>query len=321
MEKVLNQEEIDAMVRAARGGTSTAPARAVVQWDVRKAGQIRGEQMRSLSLLHEGFARNLTHSLGAYLRIAFEATLASVEHLAYRDFVQAVPEMAYLGSCRLEPTGVTALLQLDLGVAFALLDVLLGGEGKGITPARKMTEIEEQILETVMRIVCRELQNAWHALSLEFQFEQRQPAEQVPRLMSPEDRILLLSFELTLAESRGTLSVVVPIVVSIALLRKIAAEWARPKARVEAGTRQRLEQRLLESQFPAELLLTGARLSVRTLMEMQPGTVLDLRRPAASPATLRVAEQDMFTATVARRGKLRACQIVQPLSERNDSHE
>ena len=80
MEKVLNQEEIDDMVRAARSGTATAgSAGPVVQaWDVRQAGQIGREQLRAINQLHELFARNLTTSVGGYLRIAFDCSLEIV---------------------------------------------------------------------------------------------------------------------------------------------------------------------------------------------------------------------------------------------------
>jgi len=55
MEKVLDQQEIDDMVRAARSGTATAgSAGPVVQaWDVRQAGQIGREQLRAINQLHE----------------------------------------------------------------------------------------------------------------------------------------------------------------------------------------------------------------------------------------------------------------------------
>ncbi len=62
MEKVLNQGEIDAMVRAARSGKgANAAAGPVVQpWDIRQAGQIGRDQLRAINQLHELFARNLT---------------------------------------------------------------------------------------------------------------------------------------------------------------------------------------------------------------------------------------------------------------------
>jgi len=83
MQTVLSQEEIDALVLAARGGTLDADQKplppTVKLWDVRESGQIGREQMQSISVLHEGFARSLTHSLGAYLRIVFQAALVSAK--------------------------------------------------------------------------------------------------------------------------------------------------------------------------------------------------------------------------------------------------
>src|SRR5713101_7892569 len=143
MKKVLTQEEIDNLIRAARAGPgATAPVvepPAVTAWDGRQAGQIGQEHMQAINRLHQSFAHNLTHSLGAYLRIEFEAALVSGEHLTYGE-----------------------------------------------------------VLETVMHIVGCELQSAWQALSLEFKFEHRQLPGQVEQLMPAAERILLLSFELTL---------------------------------------------------------------------------------------------------------------------------
>ena len=321
MEKVLNQEEIDAMVRAARGGAASGAGSSQVQpWDVRQAGHIGREQLRSISLLHEDFARNLTHSLGAYLRIAFEAKLVSAEHVIYRDFLAGVPEASYLASCQLTPLGVAALLHLDLAVAFPLVDVLLGGEGKVTLPAREITEIEEQILETIMRILCRELQTAWQSLALEFRFDQRQKPEPAQRLMPTEERTLSLSFEITVAESRGTLSVVVPAVVSNALLRKLASGWthARPM-RSEAA--DRLRSRLLECPFRVELGVSRIAVTLRELLELTPGTLLALRSRIDQPASVLVGEERIFSALVARRGRFRAAQILVAGEEKKSSKE
>jgi len=55
------------------------------------------------------------------------------------------------------------LFQFDLSIAFPLIDLLLGGEGKGSLEPREVTEIEEQLLECVVQIVCRQLGVAWQA--------------------------------------------------------------------------------------------------------------------------------------------------------------
>jgi len=86
MDKVLNQEEIDAMVRRARGGQRGPEAQhqqVVESWDIRQAGQIGSEQMRAINQLHEVFARNLSNAVGAYLGIAFDCRLVSAEHFGH----------------------------------------------------------------------------------------------------------------------------------------------------------------------------------------------------------------------------------------------
>ncbi len=313
MKKVLSQEEIDSLIRAARAGPgAAAPVAeqpAVTLWDGRLAGQIGQEHMQAINRLHQTFAHNLTHSLGAYLRVEFEAALVSGEHLTYAEFLQSIPEVTYLASFKLMPAGFSVLLQLDLAVAYPLIDLLLGGEGKGATPERGITDIEEQVLETVMHIIGRELQSAWHALALEFKFERRQPPGQVEQLMPMPERILLLSFEITLLDSRGALNLVVPALVSNTLLRK-TAELAQAKPRLRLESERKLRTRLLNCPFEAELAISSLRVHLRSLAELAPGTLLELGRSTAQPATLSVAGEEMFRASLARRGPVRAAQVL-----------
>jgi len=311
MEKVLNQQEIDAMVRNARGGatTATAPTVLAIPWDVRQAGQMSREQVQSISDLHEGFARNLTQAVAGYLRVEFKAALVSAEHLTYREFLQRLPEVTYLATCTLTPVNATALLQMDLGVAFSLIDVLLGGEGRGKPPERQITGIEEQILETITRIICRELQTAWQILALQFAFEQRQQAAQVPHLMPAEERTLSLSFELSVNENRGTLNLVFPAIVSNALLRKMASELRRARRRVQPDS-ERVRARLLACPFKLELAARIPAISMSALVNLSPGQMLSLRTAVEQPVELQASGHTMFTAMPARRGTARVAQVL-----------
>jgi len=313
MEKVLNQEEIDAMVKAARSGTtggSNTGGRVVQPWDIRQAGQVGREQLHAINQLHELFARNLTHSVSACLRIAFDCSLVSAEHLTYREFLQRVPEKTYLASCDLAPAGVFALLQLDLAIAFPVIDVLLGGEGKGSDAVRDLTDIEEQVLESIVRIICRELQATWEAISLEFNFGQRQQILQAQRLMPPDEKNLCLSFEIKMSETRGTLNLAVPAVISNALLRKISAElsYQRPRSPIEA--RRQIEKKLLDCPFSVEFSLPHLRVPLQSLAELTPGAVLPFSRSVSAPAVLQVEEVRLSTAAPVRVHSRRAARVL-----------
>src|SRR5436190_19345600 len=277
METVLNQQEIDALVRAARGGAARA-ATEVARWDYRQAGRLGREQLELINSVHEGFARSLSNAVAAYLRFGFRATLVSAEHLSYREFLGGIPEVTYLASCMLPPLKARGMVHLDLAIAFPLIDLLLGGDGVVQPRTGEMTEIEEQVLESVMRIVCRELQTAWRALPLEFQFERRQYTSQAQQLMPVDERNLCLSFEIVLNEFRGTMSVAIPAVLSGALLRQLSA--IRPAENSSAGASGAVRQlrRLLPGcRFRVELgFQTSA--AAGELAALAPGKVLRLSR-------------------------------------------
>ena len=51
-----------------------------------------------------------------------------------------------------------AAIQLDLALAFPIIEVVLGGTGSDTIEPRDLTEIEEQILVTVVRLIVQGVQ-------------------------------------------------------------------------------------------------------------------------------------------------------------------
>jgi len=100
MQRVLNQEEIDAIVQASRGLKSSSPKKekSVQACDFRQAGQLSRELVQAVSSMYESFARNLSQALGLYLPVAIQALLVSVEQLTYKDFLVRTPEITYASS-------------------------------------------------------------------------------------------------------------------------------------------------------------------------------------------------------------------------------
>jgi flagellar motor switch protein FliM len=233
----------------------------------------------------------------AYLRIVFDVSLVSAEHLTYREFLESVPEKAYVASIDLAPVDATAVLQLDLAIAFPVIDVMLGGEGKSGEITRDVTEIEEQVLEGIIRIMCRELQANWQAIALEFNFGSRQRTLQNQRLMPPEEKNLCLSFEIKMAETRGTLNLAIPAVVSNTLLRKISADFSyqRPRGPIEA--RRQVQKKLLDCPFAVELSIPGLQVPLQKLNELAPGDVVSFLKSVSSPAVMMVEDIPLCSAS------------------------
>ena len=254
MEKILKQDEIDALFQAARA-TSPEPQRtsgstsSVVPYNFGRAGQISNEQLRAISMLNDLFARNLTHNLAAWLRCRFQVNLVSAEQIPFSEFLMRIPEISYVTSVRLEPLGALSVLQLDLALAPPIIDLLLGGGGKE-GPLRELTDIEEAILGSVVEIICRELTAAWQSVGLSFNFERRQMQTQVARIMSVNEKTLCLSFEIRMPQGSGLLNLAFPAVVANTILRRLTSDWGR-RRRHAPETRARLEAAARRIRFGA----------------------------------------------------------------------
>jgi len=327
MEKVLNQEEIDQLFRAAQKGpaapAATAVAKNVTRFDLRQVGQISKDQVRALSLLHESFARNISSSLGAYLRVGLEVNIVSVEQLRFSEIVSRMSEVTYLCSLHVRPLDSLALLQVDLSLAFPIIDVILGGAGDAESiPARTLTEIEQQVLETVVGILARELQLCWApVLEVEFALEQALSAAQAAVLMPPTERNLAFSFEIKILKSQGVLNITLPLLVSNTLLRKLRAQFAYYK---RAGSLVHLDQlraQMLYANFPVVLKLPPSPVLVSNLSELEVGQILLLSRPVDQAATLTVANEEMFRAFPVRCGYFRGAEVKERISISPTSHK
>src|ERR1700690_1246289 len=230
MRKILSQDEIDSFFSAAKEGPKAASGASRKKGhpcDMRKLGTLNDEQVRSVTALHESFARRMGGSLGAYLRVGFEMNLVSVEQIVYSEFLSRLPELTYLASFQVMPIDARATIQSDLSLVFPIVDLVLGGSGADPIEPRELTEIEEQIFETVVRLIARDLQTTWTpVLDVEIQFDQRQQHTQIQGLMLPLEKVLSLTFEIRLPESRGSLNLAFPAVVSNALLRKLSVQWS-----------------------------------------------------------------------------------------------
>ena len=304
------------MFRAAQGepgGAGGARRSVLVEpWDLHQAGLLGKEQLHSISQLHESFARNLTSAVGGYLRDKFEVALVAVEQLAYRDFLARFSDLTYYSTFRLPPGDASGILHVDLSLAFPVVDLLLGGLGQMPKSTREVTDIEESVLEGVGHVICHELQLVWEPLGLQVEFECRQSGAQMLRIMPPQEKTLTLTFDVTMADSKGMLNIAFPSVVSSALLRQLGTELVYQRARGPAVNQASLRQRMLQSAVEMELTTPAMAVRLTDLLSLQAGRVLPLRRRIDEPAALRVQGRDCWLARPVSSGSnRRAAQLLQ----------
>ena len=295
-------------------GRAVPRVRTVIPWDVRTGGQTGQREVRVLRAVHESFARVLEKSWGEHLRAALRVTLSSVEQISYEESLQRLPQESYFASILVESEKTPAALRLDLSLVWAIIDLSLGGAGKGADVFRDLTEIEEEVLASPLRELCNALEEVWEPLfSVKLELEGGQPRRQFQRLLPAAEKVLCLGFEVRFPETQGMFHVVVPAGVTGLLLRKTGQARSPLREKSGVGGAARMRGHLLRCRFPLELALPPSLVRGSELLSLKPGQVLVLQQKVDDPAIVYVVGKGMFTAHPVRSGNLRGAQVQQRL--------
>jgi len=311
MGKQLGQGDIDALFAAAANAAPQTDAVeaeiALEKYSFSRAGQISNDQMRAISSVNDLFARNLMHTLGAWLRTQFKVKLVAGEQLPFNEFLERLSSPTYVCSVRLEPLGVVGLLEFDMGIASPIVDVLLGGVGRA-WPTRELTDIEEAILNSVVEMAVQELNLAWQSVGLEFVFEKRETEAAVARMLTLSEKTLCVSFEARMPEAQGAINLCLPAVVLNAILRRLIAEGDRPRRRSREA-HVRVRELVGEMEVGTLLQFPPMRLPASELVTLSPGTLLRLPLARHAASELRVGGLQFGRAYPVRTGEHRGAQL------------
>src|SRR5579862_4765998 len=196
-ERLLTQEEIDSVFRKLQKGGKVEQAQKVQVYDFRRPDRIAKDQLRSIHLLHDNFSRSLSSSLSAYLRAYVAVNLLSVEQLAFAEFVRGLPTPTSLVALGMKPYDGNSLLEINPSLVFPILEMLLGGDGLGSKHIdREITEIEQSILDGLLRIILQDLRNAWHTVAaIEFSIEGHETEPQLLQILAPNEAVVCITLE------------------------------------------------------------------------------------------------------------------------------
>lgn len=312
MQNALDKGQLEALLRAVKmpPKPSHESSEAVESFQFQANVGSDPEQEKALKEVQANLAEGISQSLGAYLRANFEAQSAAIKNVTFREALEAIPERAYL--LGLEFQEAPTAIQIDSSLVFPLLDILLGGNGQSASLERDLTEIEENVLSGVGKILAQTLASAWSAPGVRCELIGSQSAIQLQSLFPPNEKMVEFVFETKLAEASGSIRVLIPANTTNSLLRKLTSDLKPIRANTQPSTK-RVGEKLLQCSFPATLAVTSSSIPIEMILSMQAGQICNLGIPLNQPALLRIANRDTFEAVPVRNGQKRAAHLGQQL--------
>jgi flagellar motor switch protein FliM len=314
-DRVLSQDEIDSVFRALReGGGDDDPAGKAIPYDFRRPDRIAKDQLRAIHVLHENFARSLASSLSAYLRAYAVVNLASVEQLSFVEFSQRLPSPSCIISIGMKPFDGNALLEINPALVFPILEMLLGGTGKSPSNInREVTEIEQSILEGILRIILHDLTGAWQQVTpIQFTIDNFETEPRLLQILATNEAVVAIGMELRIGDNTGMMNLGIPSIVIKMLRQKFDQQWSVRRTQATEDEHQRVFRLIKPSILKFDARLEGPTLRVEDLLTVEEGQILAFDYPLEQPLDLIINGKPKYRGQVVSTGRKRAFRIEQP---------
>ena len=222
--------------------------------------------------------RNLASSLSAYLRSYVALNFVSLEQISYAEFLEGVASptcIAYVGLSPYEGTGV---LELSNNLVFGLLELLLGSKGRPSAPVqRKITDIEKKLMQTLLKVVLRNLSEAWRSVAdIAFSVQSLASEPQVMHVLAPSEAVIVIAVEMRVGTTAGLMNFAIPSIFVKRLRQKL--DQLQKIRRVVASTQdqQHIAYLIQNVQLEFEAQIKGGTIQAQTLVNLKEDDVLIL---------------------------------------------
>jgi len=266
----------------------------VLPYNFKRRDRVAKNQLRSLQAIHDRFARNFSSSLSTYLRTAVEVTLEETSQVSYAEFLAGMKDPTFYAALSMQPLEGSAAVEFEPEIIFPMIDRLLGGSGLPVASVRPMTEIEQSVGRTVMKLLLESLRESWRPVfAIEFGLAGTDVHPGLLQVVVPNEMVIHFQFRMRMRESIARMNMVLPLVVLEPISHVFNQESVTRKKVVRDGS---LVAQLRQAPVSVSIETAETMFPMDSLLSLQVGDTLVLDQRQGWPVQLKVAGKNKLSA-------------------------
>ena len=321
MTEVLSQDEIDQLLTAISSGDTEAEefrpvndTRKIKIYDFKRPDKFSKEQIRTVSIMHETFARLTTTALSAQLRSMAHVHVASVDQLTYEEFIRSIPTPTTLAVINMDPLKGNAILEIDPAITFSIIDRLFGGQGQASKVQRDLTDIEQSVMEGIIVRILANMREAWtQVIDLRPRLGQIETNPQFAQIVPPSEMVVLVTLETKIGEEEGMMNFCIPYITIEPIISKLSSQFWFSSVRRSSTTQYLgvLKEKLSSVDMDVVAEIGSIDLPIRDVLTLKTGDIVRLSNiRVGDPLTLNVGNKKKFYCQPGVIGKKMAVQVI-----------
>ncbi len=85
----------------------------------------------------------------------------ALEQQPIKEHIAGIAPLTYIAPLTLSTLQSSMIVECDVNIVFAMIEVLLGGTGAPGDGSRELSEIEEEIMQDVVALIARQVESVW----------------------------------------------------------------------------------------------------------------------------------------------------------------
>ncbi|WP_147535394.1 flagellar motor switch protein FliM [Bacillus marasmi] len=323
MSDVLSQQEIDALLSAIKSGEIhasdvTEEQDKVKVYDFKRAMRYSKDQLRSITRIHENFARLFTTYLSAQLRTYVQIEIDLVDQVTYHEFIASIPSRTVLNVFAVQPMDGKMVMEINPQVTYAVLERLLGGQGDPVNRNGSLTEIETVLMKRIFSRAFNLYSDAWENIErIRVNWEGIESNPQFIQIAAPNDTVIIIVLHTTIGEITGRMTLCLPHLILEPVLSKLSSQqWLSSLAKSNSPSQEVIKQSLDNVNVPVIAELGRAKIPISDVLNLQIGDVIGIE---AGKVQVKVGQRTRFLGNPGIQKNHYAIQIDQVIDTEGDN--
>jgi len=308
-DEMLTQEEIDNILKSMALGESPEKIfeefkkeeKKIREYDFRRPMKFSREQLRTLQLVHENFARELSTYLSGRCRTFVDIKYASIDQITFSEFQKSLNAPTLMVIFSSDIFIGSAIYQMGLDIGYVIIDRLLGGSGSTLEDIRTPTELEMNIFRKECSVILRLLSRSWaNVEEFDVILENLETNPQFVQIAPSNEMAILVTLSVTIRDIQGFVNLCYPSSTLEPLNDKLSTRmWARTY-KYSQESKDFLKRTLLLSKLKMSAILGRTTVSLQDILDLEVGDVVRLDSFHDEPIELEIEGTKVFKAQIGK---------------------
>ena len=326
MEKILSQDEIDALLNGVVSGeVDTAPPAAaaaeptagVKGYDLLNQERIIRGRMPTLEMINDRFARRQAVAWTGVLREAIEFVVVGTQVIKFGEFLKKIPMPSSLNVFHMAPLRGSGLFVMDAFLVYLLVDYFFGGKGQThVKPeGRDFTTVQVRMIKKLLMLALADLEKAWQAvIPVKVDYVRSESNPQFAMVVTASEVVIVVTLQVIIGETTRDLFVVYPYSMLEPIKEKLYSGLVSDQLEQDGSWNSKFRDLIHECELPIAVKLGSTTVTVQDVLNFAPGDVVMLDQRPGDPLECYVEDYLKFLGSPGVFKGNHACRITKVLT-------